>query len=83
MSGLKDDLSHSLYHEFPEFHDLIEKLKITDSVFAEKAAMYHKLDHRIRGLENGGVPTTDDVYVDLKKQRIHLKDDLYKTLNAF
>ena len=82
MSEIKDALSHSLYHEFPKHHDQINRLKQTDSVFAEKANEYHKLDHQVRGLEDSDVPVTDDVYNDLKQHRAKLKDDLYQMLTA-
>lgn len=80
MSELKDDLSHSLCHEFPDHRDQIHRLQQTDSNFAEMAKTYHKLDHQIRGLEDGDVPVSDEVYNDLKLQRVKLKDELYKIL---
>lgn len=80
MSEWKDDLTHNLYHEFPQHHDLINELKTTDSEFASKALAYHKLDHEIRGLEDSSVPTTDDHYNELKQQRVKLKDELFAIL---
>ncbi|MEJ2530695.1 MAG: hypothetical protein P8Y92_02745 [Halioglobus sp.] len=43
------DFSHSLYQDFPEYHDLINRLKLEDSEFARVASEYHKLDHSVRG----------------------------------
>lgn len=76
------DLNHSLYHDFPEHRDRINRLKLESERFASLAAEYHKIDHSVRGLEMRGVPTTDDNYEQMKLRRVQLKDALYRHLNG-
>ena len=76
------DISHSLYNDFPQYHERINQLKLDDRAFARVAAEYHKLDHSVRGLENRDVPTSDQHFEELKLRRLHLKDELYQMLQA-
>ena len=71
---------HNLEHEFPEHTVAISKLKSDNPEFAALAKEYHKLDHKICGLEASAVPTTDANFVDLKQRRLVLKDLLYQKL---
>jgi uncharacterized protein YdcH (DUF465 family) len=79
---MMSDFSHSLYQDFPEYHDLINRLKLEDGEFARVASEYHKLDHSVRGLEMRDVPTTDQHFMDLKMRRAQLKDELYQMLQG-
>lgn len=72
--------NHLLTHEFPEFLDSILYLKAHDADFSALAKRYHKLDHQIRGLEKNEVPITDEHFVELKSQRVDLKEQLYHRL---
>ena len=75
------DLSHhSLYDDFPAYHDRINQLKLENEEFARVAAEYHKLDHSVRGLEMRDIPTSDQYFGELKIRRAHLKDELYQML---
>ena len=74
------DLNHSLYHDFPQHQERINRLKLEHEEFARMASEYHKLDHTVRGLEMRGVPTTDDNYEQMKFRRVQLKDELYRML---
>ncbi len=77
------DLSHhSLYDDFPEYHDRINQLKLENETFARLATEYHQLDHSVRGLERRDIPTTDQHFEELKIRRVHLKDELYKMLQV-
>ncbi len=77
------DLSHhSLYDDFPEYHDRINQLKLENEEFARMATEYHKIDHSVRGLESRDVPTTDQHFEELKIRRVHLKDELYRMLQV-
>lgn len=69
--------NHSLFNDFPESREIIHQLKQNDPDFARMAAEYHELDHEVRGLEMRSIPTTDEVFEKLKKQRMYLKDELY------
>jgi uncharacterized protein YdcH (DUF465 family) len=77
---MMSDFSHSLYQDFPEYHDRINQLKLENQEFARTAAEYHKLDHSVRGLEMRSVPTSDQHFMDLKLRRAQLKDELYQML---
>ncbi len=77
------DLSHhSLYDDFPEYHDRINQLKLENEKFARLATEYHQLDHSVRGLESRDVPTSDQHFEELKIRRVHLKDELYQMLQV-
>lgn len=71
---------HDLHHEFPEFKDEIHELKMNDAHFARLFKNYHELDHEVIRIEQG-VENTSDEYLELKKkERLHLKDELFLML---
>ena len=74
------DINHSLYADFPKHHDRINQLKLENEDFARMAAEYHKIDHRVRGLEMRDIPVTDETFEEMKSQRLHLKDKLYQMM---
>ena len=73
---------HDLVHELPEFRDKIHALKMSDAHFAKLFSEYHERDHEIHRIEQGVEATSDEVLEDLKKQRLRLKDELYRMLQA-
>ncbi len=74
--------NHLLTHEFPEYLSAIIELKSTNRHFCQLAKRYHQLDHQIRGFENNEVPITDEHFIELKAERVTLKDQLYRLLVA-
>jgi uncharacterized protein YdcH (DUF465 family) len=71
---------HDLVHEFPEYEDRIQELKMSDSRFAELYDEYHKVNDEVWRIEEG-IENTDDFYLEeLKKRRLHYKDELYAIL---
>lgn len=73
---------HDLQHDFPEFHDRIHTLKISDAHFARLMEEYHRVEREVRRIEQE-IDTPSDAYTeDLKKRRVHLKDELYSLLRA-
>ena len=72
--------SHDLIHEFPEYHDKIQKLRQSDGKFAKLMIEYDELDEKIRILEEHEQPVSDTYMEDLKKVRVSLKDQLYDIL---
>ncbi|MBE1273768.1 YdcH family protein [Enterovibrio baiacu] len=72
--------NHALMFEFPEYKDKIHEMKMADDVFGAKVDEYHDLDHKIRGLESGNVPTDDATFRSLKMRRAQLKDEIYSQL---
>ena len=67
---------------FPEYRELISKLKQEDAHFARLFDEHNELDDKIAGLENDPVTTSsaeDEIQV-LKQKKLALKDELYALL---
>ncbi|EGV35404.1 YdcH family protein [Neisseria weaveri] len=65
---------------FPEYRELISKLKQEDAHFARLFDEHNELDDKITGLTNNPVTSGLDEIEELKKQKLHLKDQLYVLL---
>lgn len=73
--------NHSLTHEFPEYEDRINVLKLNDGDFRKMYVNYEEVNALIQHYEEGEQNhTTDEHLTDLRKKRVHLKDDLYSYL---
>ena len=71
---------HDLIHELPEHKDRIHELKMNNNHFAKMFEEYHEIDHEVHRIEQGVENTADD-YLELKKkERLNLKDQMYKML---
>ncbi len=71
---------HDLIHELPQHRETIHNLKMTDPHFAQLFEEYHDLDHEVHRIETG-VETTSDEYLEgRKKQRLHIKDELFQLI---
>lgn len=67
---------------FPEYRDLISRLKTEDAHFTRLFNEHNELDQRIKNMEahiEAGTPVEIET---LKKQKLHLKDELYSILKA-
>jgi uncharacterized protein YdcH (DUF465 family) len=73
---------HDLIHELPEYKDRIHELKTSDSHFAKLFDKYHEVDHQVRRIEEGIETPTDEVTEELKKERLHLKDELFNMIQS-
>ena len=74
--------SHDLVHEFPEYRDQFQALKLSDSRFAELFERYHEVNREVIRIEQE-IETPSDTYTeDLKKTRLLLKDQLYTILRS-
>ena len=73
---------HDLIHEFPEHREKIHTLKMNNAHFAKLFDEYHVATREVERLENEGVPVTDLLFENLKKNRLKLKDDLFAMLQA-
>jgi uncharacterized protein YdcH (DUF465 family) len=69
--------NHSLMNEFPEHKKTIHKLKLNNHHFAKLFDEYHLADKEIHHIEEGVENTSDTYLENLKKKRLHLKDELY------
>lgn len=71
---------HDLIHELPEYKDRIHELKMNNKHFEKLFVKYHDLDHQVRRIEEGVETPSDDFIEELKKERLHLKDELFGML---
>lgn len=65
---------------FPEYRDLISKLKQENSRFARLFDEHNELDDKITGLTNNPVTSGAETIDELKKAKLKLKDELYAIL---
>ncbi|MBW7981944.1 YdcH family protein [Enterobacillus tribolii] len=68
---------------FPEYRDLISRLKTEDARFATLFHEHNQLDHEIRRAENQPSHAFNDQIAALKKEKLRLKDELYKILRSY
>ncbi|PIE83365.1 MAG: GTP-binding protein [Candidatus Contendobacter odensis] len=74
--------SHDLFHEFPEYKNRIAELKAEDSRFAQLYDEYHQINDEVERTELQIENHSDFYTEDLKKQRLHLKDEIYAILRT-
>ena len=65
---------------FPEYRDLITKLKTTDKHFLNLFDKHNALDQKIKNIEAQIELATQEETESLKKEKLHLKDEIYKLL---
>jgi uncharacterized protein len=65
---------------FPEFRDLISRLKTEDAHFSRLFERHNELDHQISNMETGVTPADNAAIEVLKKEKLQLKDELYAVL---
>jgi uncharacterized protein len=65
---------------FPEYRDLITRLKTSDAHFLNLFDKHNELDQRIQNMETHIVHGTHEDIENLKKQKLQLKDQLYVIL---
>ena len=73
---------HSLFNDFPEMTEVINRLIASCEDFAADAKRYHALDKEIRSLELRNSPIHDQSMHQLKHDRAALKDSLYQRIQA-
>lgn len=72
--------SHDLYHEFPEYHDTIRALLLSNDDFVNMMKDYDEVDRKVARIEQRLDPVSDLYAEELKYLRVRLKDRLYKML---
>ncbi|SAK55658.1 hypothetical protein AWB77_01644 [Caballeronia fortuita] len=65
---------------FPEYRDLISRLKSEDGHFSRLFERHNELDHRIHNMETGVTPADTFTIESLKKEKLMLKDKIYVVL---
>ncbi|MCB1932250.1 MAG: DUF465 domain-containing protein [Candidatus Accumulibacter sp.] len=73
---------HDLHHEFPEYLDSIHALKGSNESFGGLYDEYHQLTREVERLEEEDLPVHDFTIENMKKQRVLLKDQMYRMLVA-
>lgn len=65
---------------FPEYRDLISKLRQTDPHFRALFEQHNELDHKIVRLEHKDRRGYGEEVVELKKQKLTLKEEIHQIL---
>ncbi|KAK67615.1 PF04325 family protein [Bordetella bronchiseptica SBL-F6116] len=65
---------------FPEYRDLISRLKNDDPHFSRLYDKHNNLDQHIQDIEAGRATGTSLDIEKLKKEKLHLKDQIYAIL---
>ena len=73
---------HDLAHEFPEHREKIHSLKLGNAHFVKLFDAYHLVTKDVERLEGEGIPVSDTILENQKKERVQLKDQLYAMLVA-
>jgi uncharacterized protein YdcH (DUF465 family) len=71
---------HTLVNDFPDHQHTIRHLKMHDAHFAKLFNSYHEIESEVRQIEENNSPVGDDYLESLKKQRFHLKDELFNII---
>ena len=73
---------HELAADFPEYIDNIHELKLNDTHFQRIAKRYHEINRSVHRAETNVEPTSDEQLINMRKQRMVLKDEIYGILKA-
>ncbi len=72
---------HTLAEEFPGQTDAIHNLKISDAHFAKLLSAYDEVNDEIHRAETRIAPISSSAESDLRKKRLHIKDEISKALS--
>lgn len=75
-------LPHAINREFPALASAVAQLKATNHHFAQLLARHDAIDAQITKDEMGIAPMGDIPLEDSKKQRLGLKDEIYRLARA-
>ncbi|AXE28691.1 hypothetical protein DK842_01410 [Chromobacterium phragmitis] len=67
---------------FPEYRELISRLKTEDLHFARLFDRHNELDQQIKNMEDRILSASHEEIETLKKEKLKLKDELYALLKA-
>ncbi|WP_418236045.1 YdcH family protein [Comamonas serinivorans] len=67
---------------FPEYRELISRLKAENPRFASQFEKHNVLDQKIINMEKGVEPTSHDAIERLKREKLAIKDELYAMLKS-
>ncbi|CDG89651.1 YdcH family protein [Xenorhabdus bovienii] len=67
---------------FPEYRDLVSSLKESNPRFQSLFEKHNRLNHEISHLEGPNGTGYSDKVVRLKKEKLHIKDEMQRILQA-
>ncbi len=73
---------HELVEEFPEFQEKITQMKQGNAHFSKLYEEYHEINRAVHRAETDVEPTDDFHMEEMRKKRMHLKDELYGMLQG-
>ena len=73
---------HELAEEFPEHADKMHELKTSNAHFLKLFDEYHEINRAVHRAETNIEPTDDLHMEEMRKKRMHLKDEIYGMLSA-
>lgn len=76
------DIPHDLHESFPQFAGKMDALRASDPEFAKLVSEYDEVNAKVHKAETYEKPTSPLREDELKKQRIHLRDEIYRVLSA-
>lgn len=65
---------------FPEYRELISQLKSSDHHFGRLFDQHNALDQKVKNMESHIEAGTHEDIENLKKEKLHLKDQIYAML---
>ena len=68
---------------FPEYADLMPRLKASNRQFASLLEKHKELDRTLQAMDSGVVPATREEIEVLKKKKLGSKDKIYSRLREF
>ena len=71
---------HELAADFPDHAEKLHTLKESDAHFAKLYDEYHDVNRSVHRAETNVEPMSDLAMLDLRKQRAHLKDQIWAYL---
>ncbi len=77
------ECNKKLKHMFPEFREIIQKLREDNPHFAKIFEEHEILDKEINHLEQNPVNLINDSIESLKRKKLKLKDEMYRLLSHF
>lgn len=73
---------HELHEEFPEYAQRIHDLKAKNGHFLRLAEKYHDINRAVHRAETNVEPVDQFTEEEMRKQRLALKDEIYKILTS-
>ncbi len=73
---------HAILEDFPDKADRFHELKTSDKHFAKLADEYHEVNRAVHCAETGVEPTDDANMQSMRKQRMILKDEIWRIMDT-